>query len=289
MKEELKLLLAKGNTKKLIDQLLEIKNQLDEEVQESILIISSRWKNLQKQKNRGEISNEQESIHLARIHSALLSVIEEIPPQASKNSFNLALRLRSWLILIIPIVIITFLVMTFVPQRVKSAKFDLAIFYYQDSMKSKILNKGKVRLLYSNKTETRHIEQDGRMDLNELSQDLRGEYLFINPAMSGFDSSQIKIAIPQNSNKIDVIIPRIKTRLIADVVDRNGNLIPNLTMNFSGNTGITDQNGRIDIELPFEPDQYVNYTVYEDDRIIYSSKVTLKKDHFLIIKIDKDD
>ena len=79
MKLELRKLLADGGTAKVINKLRSISPFLKKDLEDEILLLSSRFRTFLKAKNRGQLSSEQQEIQLAKINDALLVTINELP------------------------------------------------------------------------------------------------------------------------------------------------------------------------------------------------------------------
>lgn len=79
MVKSLKKLLADGKTQSVINRLRSIAIFLDKEIKDDILLISSRYKTYLRDKNRGELSIENQQVQLATINTALLSIINQLP------------------------------------------------------------------------------------------------------------------------------------------------------------------------------------------------------------------
>jgi Effector-associated domain 11 len=75
--KELRELIGAGKTRKVIEHLKTIPN-LDSDVQQSIVLLASRFAEQQRQKNLGTVSNQESSIELNQINLSLLNVIDEI-------------------------------------------------------------------------------------------------------------------------------------------------------------------------------------------------------------------
>lgn len=81
MKQQLKKLLGDGKTKKVITHLRERMDLLDEELQEEIIIQSSRFEVMNREKRSGILSKDQELIQLSKINAALINIINDLPEE----------------------------------------------------------------------------------------------------------------------------------------------------------------------------------------------------------------
>ena len=88
MKQKLQNLLADGKTGKVIRHLRALMPSLDEELKEEILMQSSRFEALNKDRRNGILSHDQETIQLAKINAALLSIIDRLPGEVSSPALH---------------------------------------------------------------------------------------------------------------------------------------------------------------------------------------------------------
>lgn len=78
-KNELRQLLSQGKTHRVVESLESIKNQLDDDLQNEIILQAGRFRSFSKEKISGGLTNEQEGVQLARVNNALLDIINRLP------------------------------------------------------------------------------------------------------------------------------------------------------------------------------------------------------------------
>lgn len=123
--------MANGKTEQVIAQLLSLSSNLDKELQEDILMQSSRFKAFQKEKRQGTISNEELQVTLNKINSSLLEIIHQLPetnPVIRQNSTSRILKLLGAIAAIV----------AFIAAVVQISGYSLRDIFEEDSDKIEI-------------------------------------------------------------------------------------------------------------------------------------------------------
>lgn len=90
LKTELKLLLSKGKTKKVIETLLSLSQVVNDndDLFDEVILISSRYESCSTEKQAGALTFEQVQLQINNINNSLLQVIKSLPNETEKVSVN---------------------------------------------------------------------------------------------------------------------------------------------------------------------------------------------------------
>ena len=83
MKTQLKELIAQGKTSSVISKLMKIKEQLDDDLANEIILQSARFEEFSRNKRIGKLGDEHQDVSIAKINESLLGVISKLPDEVS--------------------------------------------------------------------------------------------------------------------------------------------------------------------------------------------------------------
>ncbi len=165
--------------------------------------------------------------------------------------------------------------------------FDLDVFVYGDSAKSKVITEGDLRFVYDGKPEKLAVGKNGRIVLSNISTSLRQQKISINPQIENYHTEQIELSIPAKGNGLEVILQAIQhqTNLRGNIANLNGNPLVGVTVNIEGIETTTDQRGDFNQLVPFKKGKEVRIRVFKEEKAIFNGMERIS-DQLIELTID---
>jgi hypothetical protein len=152
--------------------------------------------------------------------------------------------------------------------------FDLTLFFYSGEDKSTIVKQGTVSITQNGIRSTHEIDHQGRVRLEGLISDWRGDEIIINPQIPDYHQTQLVDTIPVEGRSMDIVLATKQhlTTVWGNITDGNNQPIAGAWMDIDGHRSQTNQQGDYKFEIPLKSGTYAQYRVFVQDTIAYNGK-----------------
>lgn len=181
----------------------------------------------------------------------------------------------------------------FLPEQVEQQKnevskhqdFKLITYIYSDKSKAEKVKNSSFNVEYKGADLLLKTNELGELNLDKIAQTLRGDSIFITPAIIGFQRKTISKIIPKHTDTLSITL-QPETRLHGRVFEKNGkNPIPDAIVLIDGKyKTLTDEKGNYELLLPFKEGERKSILIKDKN----GNQILFNKNELLTSKISKD-
>lgn len=277
-------LVRQADTEAAINQLLQLfqtKTAFREHYRLATLL-RAEYQKLQQQELGGFLTSNELQVAENKIQDRILKLVAAIQQPELIKEIRTHYPppeplVQRWLIPIAAVLLALVLYSSGFFQSKLPETFDLTIYFYGNTEDPQLLTDGAVQFIYDGKPETKGLDQEGRIVLSDLRQRLRADTLYIHPDIPDFSRRQIALAIPEDRDHLEIVLPYLTETLTAQgsIIDQNAQPVVRAQIQIDGIKTLTDSIGDFSLEIPFDPNPVKPLRAIKDGRIIYEGNVTI--------------
>ena len=245
-KQTLKKLLAKGKIKQVIVELLELTKD-DADLYNQVVQQSTFFDNYEKSRTQPNSNTEQLHIQLAKINSALLYIIDNLPEKNRRLLF-----IKIFLLLAIPLFIIILVFQGYFSEK------DITVAVYVrakgDQSKKILAGEGEVCLYLKTKPDCRPIDNNGEAIFTQVSPNFKNKSIRIEIKHPNqpFQVVEVEKTYLIKDNEAIYVEIELKNndRVYGRVQDADDNFLSNVRVSIQNVDTFTDKNGWFDLTIP---------------------------------------
>lgn len=277
-------LIQQANTEAALHQLIQLfqKKNAFREHHRLATLLHAEYQKLQQQELGGLLTTNELQVAENRLHDRILKLLAAIQQPELIKDLRVHYpppkpRIIRWFLPIAALLLASLLYFSGFFQNKQPETFDLSVYFYGNTEEPQLLTEGSVQFTYDGKPETKSPDQEGRIVLSDLRQSLRSDTLYIHPDIPDFSKRKIALAIPEDRDHMEIILPFMSKTLTAygSLIDQDAQPVIQAQIQIDGEKTLTDSLGDFSLEMPFDPNRIKLLRAIKDGSIIYEGNVTV--------------
>lgn len=244
------------------------------------------WRLPQEKLNRSQDEIEKENQLNTELLSQINVGLEALKPIGEAARFPQKLVLALVVVLGVGLSLLGYL--TWQNQSGAADTFDLSLYFYDGADKSAFIESGVAKVIYDQAPDVAYPIRGGKIELKNLSKNLRGESLKINPAVTGYAEEQIVLTVPKEGNLLEVVLPEktYQSEIQGSVRNRAGQPVEGAWVIMGKDTSFTNMLGDFEMTVVVPFGQRQRMRIIYNNEEVYNGEETISPNpiHILLRK-----
>ena len=155
-----------------------------------------------------------------------------------------------------------------------SRGFNMEVSLYRDNAQTLPVQQGKIEVYYENAPNASYSIQNGKIELKDLRQGLRGDTIQINPTIEGIKKGLISVVLPEEGSTVSISLPKeiIETTVRGSIFNKDGSGLTNALVLIGTDSVRTNQLGDFQLRLPVKTGSRQRVRIFVSDKEVYNGE-----------------